>query len=354
MMEEKSLIEAVGPSLENFKHCGKGKYNFRCVYCGDSKKDPSKSRAWFLPPDRHHRVDSYVYYCFNCNKSTTLDKFLREHFPTQYDELLLDKYRRGGRDARGPSSEVASRPSETDEFDDRLSQDLVRLSLLPRDHPCVEFCESRLIPEECFSDLWYAERFEPWVESILPEHNKYKKVSPRLVLPFRTRSGSLFGVQGRAIDGDGIRYKTFLFAEGRPQVFGMNRVNFNRRFYVLEGAIDSLFVSNSIAVNSSNLVSGLRSLRTIEKNAVLLFDNQPRNLEITNCLREAVCEGYAVCVWPRGLRAKDPNDMILSGLSRDELMKIIRDNTFQGLGAETVLIERKFIRGKRFDRGTEC
>lgn len=342
-MGEKSLIEAIGPFLSRFSKKG-NKYNFRCVYCGDSKRDETKARAWLLPPRRQQGIDTYVYHCFNCNKSTTLEKFLKENFPDKYDALLLDKYSSGAGKKMFRNREDLVGVSEPHEFNEKLTESLQRVSSLSSSHPCVEYCRSRQIPKKYWSDLWYAEEFEPWIETILPERNQYKKVSSRLVFPLRTRAGNVFGVQGRTISGDRIRYKTFVFVENRTQVYGLETVNFNETFYVLEGIIDSFFVENSIAVGSSSLVAGLRSLRTIEKNAVLVFDNQPKNPEIVHCLRGAVSEGYKVCIWPKGLKGKDPNEMIQSGVTQEDLMTIIRQNTFSGLAAETELIGRKLIK----------
>jgi hypothetical protein len=43
--------------------------------------------------------------------------------------------------------------------------------------------------------------------------------------------------------------------------------------------------------------------------------------------------GNRVCIWPDDMQ-KDINDMILSGLTKEDIQYIIDSNTFDGLEAE--------------------
>jgi hypothetical protein len=40
--------------------------------------------------------------------------------------------------------------------------------------------------------------------------------------------------------------------------------------------------------------------------------------------------GYNVVLWPDDVKEKDINDMILSGLSKNEVQSIINKNSYQG------------------------
>jgi len=46
---------------------------------------------------------------------------------------------------------------------------------------------------------------------------------------------------------------------------------------------------------------------------------------------------YMIVIWPEGQKEKDINDMIIKGKTKEELQKIISDNTYSGLSAITQL-----------------
>ena len=54
-------------------------------------------------------------------------------------------------------------------------------------------------------------------------------------------------------------------------------------------------------------------------------------------------EGWSVCIWNdrRVSEFKDINEMILGGLSSNDIVDIITSNTYNGLSAKTKLMEYK-------------
>ena len=44
--EEEEIIEKLAPSLSKFGKVRDGVYQFRCIYCGDSRKNPYKWRGY--------------------------------------------------------------------------------------------------------------------------------------------------------------------------------------------------------------------------------------------------------------------------------------------------------------------
>jgi len=44
-----------------------------------------------------------------------------------------------------------------------------------------------------------------------------------------------------------------------------------------------------------------------------------------------------ITIWPEGTKEKDINEMIIKGKTKEELQKIISDNTYSGLSAITQL-----------------
>jgi hypothetical protein len=159
-----------------------------------------------------------------------------------------------------------------------------------------------------------------------------------MVIPFRKRDGEIFAYQGRAFGDEPQKYITIILDSEYPKVFGMDKVDFSKTVYVVEGPIDSLFLENSVAVAQSDL-----RLPDYKDKVVLIPDNEPRNKQITSQIERFIDEGYSVVLWPQGLKQKDINDMILDGKTPAEIQMIIHSNTFFGLQAKTVFNNWKKI-----------
>ena len=126
-----------------------------------------------------------------------------------------------------------------------------------------------------------------------------------------------------------------------PLVFGLDKVNINKTVYVLEGPIDSMFIDNSISVGGSDFkrISNI----TTKENFVMVYDNQPRNIQLVNTMQEMINKGYRVVIWPDFIKEKDINEMILAGKSVDEVFKIINENACSTLQANLRLKEWRKI-----------
>ena len=73
------------------------------------------------------------------------------------------------------------------------------------------------------------------------------------------------------------------------------------------------------------------------KQVTYIFDNEPRNLEIINRMSKVIEQDYNIVIWSDEVKEKDVNEMIMNGLSQDELIKIIKENTYSKLSALTKL-----------------
>ena len=65
----------------------------------------------------------------------------------------------------------------------------------------------------------------------------------------------------------------------------------------------------------------------------MIFDNEPRNEQIVNRMLKAVDKNFNLVVWPKSLKYKDINDMIIAGKTSAEIETIISSNTYCGLTA---------------------
>jgi hypothetical protein len=202
-------------------------------------------------------------------------------------------------------------------------------------HPAKKYIVRRKIPNKYHSKLFYAPKFQQWVNSYIP--GKFKegvKDEPRLIIPFIDQRGNFFGCQGRSFDPKStLRYITIIVDENQPKVFGLDDIDISKKLYVTEGPIDSMFLPNSIAMAGADL----QELPLDKSNTVFVYDNEPRNDEIIKRLEKTIDRGYNVCIWPGTLQQKDINDMILAGLREPDIKLIIDNNSYRGLEAKMAL-----------------
>lgn len=309
--------------LERFtvKSLNPYRVNFRCPICGDSQQSQTKTRGWIVEKD-----NKALFHCFNCSTSLRLRNLLKSIDINLYNEYVVDtKLEQGIREeVKSPIDTIVHKVPEFKKSSSPLLQ-IKKISQLKSDHPAKKYVEKRLIPSSVHYKLYYAPKFNTWVNTIIPDKLKADFDEPRLVLPFIDKSGNLFGFTGRAFGKSALRYITIMLDESKPKIFGLDKVNFNERYYIMEGQIDSLFIPNSVATgDAGGNNEGLDNLQ----NAVYVFDNEPRNKQIVNRMEKLLDAGYKLCIWPDKIVDKDVNDMILSGLNPKE---IIDQNIYSGL-----------------------
>lgn len=323
---ELKYAQMLSGRLENFRirNTNPYKINFRCPVCGDSQKSRSKSRGWLL-----ESKNAFHYYCHNCGASQGFSFFLKSIDQLLYNDYVAEKF----------MANTAVKDSEPDanQFKTKAPvfnksnplKKIKKLSQLKHDHPIKKYIEKRKIPTKHHYRLYFAKKFKTWINEIIP--NKFENVGkdePRLVIPFLDQNGNCFGVSARGFDPKGIRYITIMFDE-RPKIFGLDKVNFSQPYYIVEGAIDSFFLENAIAMNGAE-----GNGNAAGDNAIYVFDAEPRNKEIHKRMEKVIKAGYKVCIWPTDVPGKDINEIYLAGLDPE---KLIEDNTYQGLQAELKL-----------------
>jgi hypothetical protein len=122
------------------------------------------------------------------------------------------------------------------------------------------------------------------------------------------------------------------------KVFGLEVWDSQQLTYLIEGPLDATFVPNSLAGCGSDLLGTVRILEEQQilnpkSERVFVWDNEPRNKEVTKHIRTAIKLNEAVVIWPKGY-PKDVNDMVKSGISITDILDTIARRTFRGLMAE--------------------
>lgn len=219
---------------------------------------------------------------------------------------------------------------------------LKKISQLEWNHPVKQYVNKRLIPNRFHAKLFYAPKFKKWVNTIIPDKfNVEDGDEPRLIIPFLDKEKNCFGIQGRSFKKDGLRYITIMFDENKPKIFGLDDVDFSQLVYIVEGPIDSMFLPNAIAMAGSSAAGNF--LSGLDNKFVMVMDNEPRNEQIIKQVEKHIDNGYNVCMWPDYIPYKDVNDMVMGGMTVEEIRSVIDANTFNGLQAKMRLVSWRKI-----------
>jgi hypothetical protein len=301
----------------------------RCPVCGDSQKSKTKARGWLLERD-----NALYYYCHNCGASRGFSYFLKDLDSILYNEYIAEKFLKDKKELS--KADDGKKFATVTKFSGDPLKKIKKVSQLKPDHPIKKYITKRMIPSEHHYKLYFAPQFKTWINSIIPDKFDPKKIGkdePRLVMPFLDEEKQIFGVSARGFDPNGVRYITIMFDE-RPKIFGLDTVNFNKTYLVVEGAIDSMFVRNAVAMAGAE--GNAKALRNTE-NAIFVFDAEPRNKEIHKRIEKVISNGHRVCIWPPDVPGKDINEMYMNGLTNVD--EVIRENTYKGLEATLKLTE---------------
>ena len=127
---------------------------------------------------------------------------------------------------------------------------------MPPGHFCLEYATKRQLPSNFYDKLLFTQHYNQFITTIVPNHGKQIVDDARLVIPFYDEYNELIAVSGRALETSDykLRYVTIRTDDRKDKlIFGMDRINVHETVKVVEGPIDSIFLSNCIASGDSNL-----------------------------------------------------------------------------------------------------
>lgn len=328
---DQKYIGLVSPRLEQFKRKTPTLYNFRCPLCGDSERDKSKARGYLFEVK-----GDILYKCHNCGASLNFRSFIEQVDPNLKREYVTERFK----------SKHIKKETTLDRYNSIKKKvhfavdpmkGATRLDKLDDDHIAVQYVKNRKIPVDKWKLLYYTSKFKHFVNTIVPDKfDNEKNDEARLLIPFFNSKNELFALQGRSFKIDTrLRYITIKIDEDQAKIYGQERISTNMRKYIVEGPIDSLFVENCMAMAGSDIPA--------VKNLVVVYDNENRNREIIKKMLSAIDNGYEIVVWPDYIKEKDINDMILSGMTQNDVMSVLNNNTYSGLQAKVRINQWKKV-----------
>ena len=325
------FVGKISHLLRNFSHKKAHLWQFSCNFCGDSKKNIRKARAYIFSIKNQLFVK-----CHNCSRSVSFGTLIKELNPVLYQEYCLERFSNGAgkyiAHKEIPNIITAAPPFVSNYIQDSTLDELKSIDILPDGHIAKEYVLSRKIPEDKHYLLYYCPNFREWTNTIKFSYPNIEKDEPRLIIPYFNQHGKVFAFQGRALDNNKVRYISIKLDDTAEKVYGLDRVDFQEEIFVLEGPIDSLFLPNAIAVSGSDMNTD--TVQKIKARAVLITDNNPRNTEVCKSINKVIKKNFRVCLFPKSIQEKDINDLVLSGWTQEQILTMIKQNTFQGFEAE--------------------
>jgi transcription elongation factor Elf1 len=305
-------INLISARFQKFKKIKNNLYNFRCPICGDSQKNKSKARGYL-----YQVKNNTNFKCHNCGVNISFNNFLKQIDSVIYKQYTFEKFK-DGKTGRNFTVEEPVFKFEVPKFKPKL--DLPKAS---ENADAKKYLESRKLNPDKF---YYTDQFKSWTNSLKDVFDDTTKDEPRIIIPLFYQN-ILIGFQGRALGSSKIKYITVMLNDDAPKIYGLDEIEKNKTVYITEGPFDSTFIPNAIALCGAD---GDVSKWGIS-DCVWIYDNEPRNAEIHSRISRVIDRGEKVVIWPSFLREKDINDMILSGL---DVQSVIKSNTYSGLEAK--------------------
>ena len=315
-------INLISARFQKFKKVKHNLYNFRCPICGDSQKNKNKARGYL------YQVKSNTNFkCHNCGINISFNNFLKQLDPVIYKQYTFEKFK-DGKTGKNFTVDEPKFHFETPKFKPKL--DLPKASENPTSKLYLE--KRKLNPDK----FYYSEKFKEWTNSLHQTFDSTERDEPRIIIPLFYQN-TLVGFQGRALGPNKIKYITVMLNDDAPKIYGLDEIQKSETVYITEGPFDSTFIHNAIALCGADGDIGKWGIN----DAVWIYDNEPRNAEIHSRISRVIDRGEKVVIWPSSIKEKDINDLIISGISQENIMKIIKDNVYVGLKAKLKLNQWK-------------
>lgn len=294
-----------------------GRFNHRCVVCGDSLKDPHKKRGYILYED-----NSWYVYCHNCGYSSNAKYWIKTYFPQNYDNYKRELFKINYKPSNIVTHQnvlnelIAKAKLKQKERHIDESKEIKTFKKITKFENACNYCIHRKIPESVWSKWFYS------VDGC------YKD---RIVIPYYDLNQEIYYYTGRTLNPNNVVKYLSRKGENLNSCYNLYNVDNSKPVFILEGPIDSIFVENSVAM------TGLKfSVVENINNKYFLFDNDTTGYKFS---LKKLQEGNYVFLWKKFLNTyrvyknvKDVNDFILyndsniTNLTADMILEFFTNN----------------------------
>ena len=344
---DREFIQKLSSSLLVFKTRGDD-YNFRCPYCGDSRRSSSKARGWLV----HDRDGSkYWYHCYNCSKSASLRDFIEFVRPALLQEYVAEKFKSKGttlEDSRAIRAALTAKPvfesSPPPPPPEPGAPPLTRFPDVKRaveSEWALEYLASRKIPFEELDHFFAVDNIRDVSTRIEAYSDKKFRPCKAILLPYYGLDRGLAYLQARLVgEGDEtpafkpLRYITFELGGG-GRLWGRHRVSDGQDIFVFEGVLDAVMVPGGVASGGVDLIRAAKLVKEEYPNSLVTLcydDDWRRNRQVYEQVSRAASLNYNLVLSMGAF--KDVNDMaVKGGMSCPEIQSHILSNRLTSLSA---------------------
>jgi len=305
-------INLISARFQKFKKVKNNLYNFRCPICGDSQKNKNKARGYL-----YQVKNNTNFKCHNCGVNISFNNFLKQIDSTIYKQYTFEKFK-DGKTGKNFTVDEPVFKFESPKFKQKI--DLPKAS---ENSDANDYLIKRKLNPNKF---YYTDKFKSWTNSLREVFDDTSKDEPRIIIPLYYQN-TFVGFQGRSLGFSKVKYITVMLNDDAPKIYGLDEIQKNKTVYITEGPFDSTFIHNAIAMCGADADISNWGI----SNPVWIYDNEPRNTEITARISRTIERGEKVVIWPSSIKEKDINDMVLSGL---DVQSVIELNTYSGLEAK--------------------
>lgn len=275
------------------------KFVFRCPVCKDSQKVKSKKRGYLITNDDGKSTMG----CHNCEHKMSFTAYLKMYHSDLYRQWIQDVYVGINFKAQDNSFVEAVRIRDDEVVDYGLFKPLTDRADSKVRSSAIDFIVSRKIPKCVAKKFLYC------------DEGRYQN---RIIMPHFNRDGTYKHFEARDLSGNAfIRY---LYPLGwEDNVYNLCNLKLDQPFFVKEGAVDSMFVRNSIACR------GVHKINSVINGIMVRF--HPNLIVFADGDKDGIVagfkylkKGYKVFKWTKEMIAcgKDVNALIMNGFFKSE------------------------------------
>lgn len=304
-------------SLQEFHDLGKNTYNFRCPYCGDSKKNTHKRRGFI-----YEKAENTFYHCYNCGVARSFSVFLKEQAPHLWPAYRLECMRY--RNTHSVSSPVTENPR-----DEKSTQRFAfpSISEFPE---ITEYAEARKLPQRLIQTLGGTLNINQLLEENGASTDFRYPTGPAIIIPYRNPDLGLEFIQLRYLIPKIMRYCLIPVRKDPRKIWGRDLEKTKGPVWLFEGVFDACYFENAWSCAGTGMQQAIRLLHSESRTPVIVLDNEVTSDMLKKQL-SVFRAGLKSVIFPSDFKWKDINQAVCAGISVTDIDSLIRESISEGL-----------------------
>lgn len=289
-----------------------GRYNFRCPFCGDSKKSLVKKRGWW------YASTDTSFYCFNCGTSFNGLKFLEALAgPIAFEELKRRYVKLFLKSGLGNALSVDFNLRRSDEDGEPNVFNFKRALDPEWKNPLSEsarsYLKKRLVLDAPFLK-----------EPIYSTYNTTTK-DEYILIPWKINGVDAYWQTNDFLHHGSMKY---IFPKDKKKlVYGIDNVDpLYKKIFIFEGVYDSLFVKNGVASGTKAITEYQLKIfkqRWPSHELVVSFDSDAAGIaSMMKLIKRKDLEIKFFRWFTRDTKQKDINELVMSKKNPNLFSKI--------------------------------